>query len=85
MPGALVHQRGDGHVPAVARLTDDVLVGDVGVLHEDLVELGLAGDLAQRADLHALLLHVHEEVGEALVLGRVRIAARHEHAPLAIR
>ena len=45
---------------------------------------GLAGDLAQRADLHAVLLHVHDEVGEALVLGRVRVGARDEHAPLGL-
>ena len=30
----------------------------------------------------AVLLHVHQEVGEALVLGRVGIGAGDEHAPL---
>ena len=36
--------------------------GDPRLLHEELVELGLAGDLAQRAHLDGVLLHVHEEV-----------------------
>ena len=31
-----------------------------------------------------LLLHVHEEVGQALVLGRVLVGARDEHAPLRV-
>ena len=82
--GALVHERGDGHRPAVALPADDVLVRDPGVLHEELVELGLAGDLAQRAHLDGVLLHVHEEVAEPLVLGRVGVGARHEHAPLGV-
>ena len=80
--GPLVHERRDGHHPAVAHAADHVLVGHLGVLDEELVELGLAGDLAQRADLDRVLLHVHQEVGEALVLGHVAVAASHEHAPL---
>ena len=44
--GALVHERGDRDHPAVAHAADDVLVGDPGLLDEELVELGLAGDLA---------------------------------------
>ena len=31
-----------------------------------------------------VLLHVHQEVGEALVLGRVRVGAGDEHAPLRV-
>ena len=41
----LVHQRGDGHVPAVALPAHDVLVRDPRLLQEQLVELRLAGDL----------------------------------------
>ena len=59
--GALVHQRRDRDHPAVALAADDVLVGDVGVLDEELVELGLAGDLAQRPDLDLVLLHVQRK------------------------
>jgi hypothetical protein len=82
--GALVHQRGERDLPAVADTPEHVLVRDAGAVEEELVELGLAGDLAQRADLHALLLHVHQEVGEPLVLGRLGVRARDEHAPLRV-
>ena len=82
--GALVHERGDRHRPAVALPADDVLVRDPRLLEEQLVELGLAGDLHQRPDLHAVLLHVEQEVGEAPVLRRVRVGAGDEHAPLGL-
>ena len=81
-PRALVHQRRDRDRPAVVLAADDVLVGDPRLLDEQLVELRLAGDLAQRPDLDAVLLHVHQEVGQAAVLRRVRVGARDEHAPL---
>ena len=83
-PGALVHQRRDRHRPAVADAADDVGVGDPRLLDEDLVELALAGDLDQRLGLHPGLLHVHQEVGEALVLGGVGVGAGDEHAPLGV-
>ena len=50
--------------------------------HVDLVELGLTGDLAQRAHLDALGVHVEREVGHALVLGKIGVAAGDEHAPV---
>src|SRR5207245_6660296 len=65
--------RRSSDLPHVA---DDVGIGNRGVLDEQLVELRLAGDLAERAHLHGVLLHVHEEVGEALVLGRIGIGDR---------
>ena len=83
-PGALVHQRRQRDLPAVADAADDVRVGDPRLLDEELVELRLAGDLAQRADLDGLLLHVHQEVGQALVLGGLAVGARDEHAPLRV-
>ena len=83
-PGALVHQRRDRHRPAVADAADDVRVGDPRLLDEDLVELALAGDLDQRLGFDPLLLHVHQEVGEALVLGGVGVGAGDEHAPLGV-
>ena len=48
--------------------------------HVDLVELGLAGDLPQRANLNTRGLHVEGEIGHASVLGHVRIGAGDEHA-----
>ena len=51
-----------GDVPAVAHLTDALGVGDARVGEEDLVELGLARHLAQRAHLDTGLVHVDVEV-----------------------
>ncbi len=77
---ALVHQGGERRPPALALGADAVGVGHSDVGHVDLVELGLAGDLAQRPHLDALALHVEREVGHALVLGRVGVGAGDEHA-----
>ncbi len=78
---ALVHQRRHRHPPAVADRAEPVRVGDAGVGHVDLVELRLAGHLAQRPGLDTGSVHVDDEVGQALVLGHVRIAARQQQAP----
>ena len=79
-----MHQRRDRHAPAVVDAADDVLDRDPRVLDEELVELGLARDLDQRADVDAVLLHVHQEVRQPAVLGRVRVGAREQHAPLGL-
>ena len=57
---------------------------DPGLLDEQLVELRLAGDLAERPDLDGVLVHVHQEVRQALVARRVLVRARDEHAPLGV-
>src|SRR3954454_19759508 len=80
--GALEHQGRDRNAPAAADLPDDVLVGDLGLLEEDLVELGLAGDLAKRPDVDVRLVHVEDEVGDPLVLGGVLVGAGEQHAVL---
>ena len=80
--GALVHQRRDRHLPAVADAADDVGIRDPRLLDEELVELTLTCDLDEGTDLDRLLLHVHEKVGEPLVLGGVGVGAGDEHAPL---
>ena len=80
----LVHQRGQGHVPAVVDVTEAVAVGHPHVGEEDLVEAGPAGHLAQRADLDAGGLHVDDEAGEALVLGQVGVGAGDDLADVAV-
>jgi hypothetical protein len=77
----LVHQRGLRDPPAIADAADPVGVGDACVGEEHLVELGLVGELAQRADLDAGPGHVQAEVGEAGVLGHVRVGAGEQQAP----
>ena len=54
---------------------DDVVLRAADVGEEDLVELGGAVDLLDRADLDARLLHGDEEVGDAGVLGGVGVGA----------
>ena len=65
-----------------ADLADDVLDGHLHVGEEDLVELGLAGDLAERAHLDARRVHVDEQVAEAGVALAVGVAAGDEDAPV---
>ncbi len=48
------------------------------VVEEDLVELRLAGDLAQAAHGDALAVHRHDEHRQALVLGHVGVGAREQ-------
>ena len=60
-----------------------MVVGDVHVGEEDLVERRAAGHLPQRAHLDTGRLHVDDEAGEALVLGRVGIAAADDLADVA--
>ena len=54
--------------------------GHLDVREEDLVELRLAGDLAQRPHLDPGRLHVHDQVGEPVVPLRVGVAAGEEDA-----
>ena len=56
-------------------------VRDAGVGEVDLVELGLAGHLAQRPSLDARCVHVDDEGREARVLGHVGIGPHDEQAP----
>ena len=50
-------------------------VGDSGTVEKHLVELGLSGDLAKRPHHYAGLMHVEQEVGDALVFGLPGIRA----------
>ena len=51
------------------------VVGHEDVVEEDLVEHGRTGELAQRADVEPLGVHVDDEVGDAGVLGRIGVGA----------
>ena len=58
-----------------------MLVRNARVGEVDLVELGLPGDLTQRPGLHAVAVHVDDEVGQPLVLGHVRVGAGQQQPP----
>ena len=78
---SLVHQGGHRDPPTVADLTEPVRVGDARIGHVDLVELGVAGELAQRPGLHARRMHVEDEVRQPLVLRHFRIGAGEQKSP----
>ncbi len=80
----LVHQRGVGDPPAGPDVAQPVGVGDAGVGDEHLVELGLAGQLAQRADLDPGRVHVEHEVAQPGVLGRVGVGAGEQQRPAGV-
>ena len=67
-------------VPAAVHLAEDVPGGHAHVFEENFVEGVHIAHVDQRADGHAGALHVHQEVGDAAVLGGVRVCAgEHEH------
>ena len=58
-----------------------MFVGDPRVGEVDLVELGLSRHLAQWPGLHTVAVHVDDEVGQALVLGQIRVGAGEQQTP----
>ena len=79
--------RSNASVPIATRqppfdLADDVVGGGASAVEERLVELAVAGDLHDRADLDAGLVHRHQQVRQALVLRRVAVGAAQHEDPL---
>jgi hypothetical protein len=66
---------GHGHLPAVVEAAHDVVLGAAGVVEEHLVELTGPVGLDDGPHLDALLLHGHEQVRDAGVLGGARVGA----------
>src|SRR5207253_5573598 len=81
---ALVAEDGHGDAPPLADLTDQVLARHARVLEEDLAELALAGDLAERAHADARRVELHEEEGDAAV-AVLRVGAREDEDPVGPR
>ena len=67
--------------PAVG-FADDVGLRDADILEEDLVEAVALGHVDQRSHGNAGRVHAHHEHRDALVLGRVRVGASGEPAPV---
>ena len=53
--------------------------GIAGTVEEDLAEVDLAGDVAQRPDVDAGLVQVDQEVGDAAALGDVGVGPGEQH------
>ena len=79
---ALEGERAHRHLPALARRADHVLARRARAVEEHLEELGVAGDLHDRPDLDAGLVHRHEQVREPLVPLRRGIGAADDEAPV---
>ena len=79
---ALVHQRGQRHLPAVADGAEALAVGDADIGEVYLVEAAPAGGLLDRADLDPRRLHVQEEEAEPHVLRHIGVAAHHDDAEI---
>ena len=75
-----MQERRHRHLPALSLLAEPVGVRHLDVVEEDLVELGLSGDLPQWAHLDSGRVHVHDQVREVVVPPRVRIALRDQDA-----
>jgi len=79
---ALVGERRAGDPPAAVEWTDQLVVGHERSVEEDLVEVGLVGDLAEWPDVDPRRSHVDHERGDALVLRRLGIGAGEAQAPV---
>ena len=65
-------------------LTDTVLDRHPHLVEEDLVEVRVAGDLTQRADVDAGRVHVDDERRDAVVLRRGGVAAEQAETEVAV-
>jgi hypothetical protein len=68
-------QGGHRHLPPVVLAPDHVLLRAAGVGEEDLVEVGTSVDLLDGPHLDPGLLHGHQQVGDARVLGGIGVGA----------
>ena len=76
---AFVREQRQRDGPAVVHLADDGVGREPHVVEELLAELERPVDLLDRVDLHALLVDLHDEHGEAAVLRRVPVGAGEAH------
>src|SRR5438552_11120423 len=79
---ALVHQRADRDIPTVADFSEHIFNRNANIVEKQFTKLALAGELAQRTHFHARTLHVHQNVGQSLVLGGSWIGSRQQRAPI---
>ena len=72
---ALEAEHGHRHPPAVADGAEREVRRGARAIEEDLVELGLSGELADRPDLHAGLVQRAQQEAQPTVAGCIRIGA----------
>ena len=81
---ALVHQRCQGNLPALAHIAKTLAVGHAHIGEEHFVKVRLARYLLDGSHFNARRLHVEEEKCEPLMLGRGRVRAGDNDAVIAI-
>ena len=79
---ALEAEQPHRHPPALARLADDQVGGGAGAGEEDLVELRAAGELLDRPDLDAVLVHRHQQERQPVVPLGAGLGAGDDEAPV---
>jgi hypothetical protein len=76
----LIAERGLHHLPACALLAQQIFGGHPGVVDEYFVEMPLARDLVDGANLDLLLPHRAKHEGKASMLGHVPIGTAEQQA-----
>lgn len=79
---ALEGERAHRHPPAIPGGADDVIRRRARVVEEHLAEFAVAGDLHDRADRDAGLLHRHQQVREAVMALGAGFRAAQDEAPV---
>ena len=82
--GPLGRQSPLGNPPSLVLGTDAVFDRHDHVVEEDLIEVGRAPGLLDRAHFNAHRMHVDHQAADALVLGRRGIGAGEQHAPVGL-
>ena len=73
-------QGGVGNPPAIAHVTNTVVVTHDGIVHEHFAKEGASGHFFERAHIDTVLVHVDREVGHAAVFWCGRVSTSDEHA-----
>src|SRR5439155_889940 len=81
---ALVLERRDHERPALVELAEEVLAWHLHGVEEDLVELGVAGHLAERSHRDARAPHVDQQARDALRAPRLGVGPAEEHGPVGV-
>ena len=82
--GPLGRQSPLGNPPSLVLGTDAVFDRHDHVVEEDLIEVGRAPGLLDRAHFDAHRMHVDHQAADAVVLGRRGIGTGEQHAPVGL-
>ena len=75
-----MHQGGNGYHPALIQFADQVLRRHFYVFKKHLGKFGLARHLDERPGAYSRRLHIHDQVTQTFVLGRLEIGTHQQDA-----